>query len=98
MITELETDLLIIHGDRAEALSGAITLLSKNIIIGHIEGGEVLGTIDEMFRHAISKFSHIPFIFQNTKARRKLLKMGEIKKYSYYWFADLDVMISDFQI
>ena len=31
LITELETDLLIIHGDKAEALSGAIATLSKEL-------------------------------------------------------------------
>lgn len=95
LITELETDLLIIHGDRAEALSGAIAALSKNIIIGHIEGGEVSGTIDEMFRHAISKLSHIHFV-SNTKARERLLKMGEIKRNIHIIGSpDLDVMISE---
>ena len=95
LISELKTDLLMIHGDRAEALSGAIAALSKNIIIGHIEGGEVSGTIDEMFRHAISKLSHIHFV-SNTKAKERLLRMGEIERNIHIIGSpDLDVMISD---
>ena len=67
----------------------------QNIIIGHIEGGEVSGTIDEMFRHAISKLSHIHFV-SNTKARERLLKMGEIKRNIHIIGSpDLDVMISE---
>ena len=41
------------YGDRLEALAG-----TNYIKVLHVEGGEVSGNIDEIFRHAISKFSN----------------------------------------
>ena len=46
-IKQNKPDLIIIHGDRVEALAGAIVGAINNILVGHIEGGEVSGTIDE---------------------------------------------------
>ncbi len=95
LIRDLKTDILIVHGDRAEALSGAIAALSENIIVGHIEGGEVSGTIDEMFRHSISKLAHIHFV-SNFKARDRLKLLGELEdKIFVIGSPDLDLMTSD---
>lgn len=47
-----------------------------NIPVGHIQGGEVSGNIDESLRHAMSKFSHFHFV-SNQDAKRRLIKMGE---------------------
>ena len=47
-----------------------------NIPIGHIQGGEVSGNIDESLRHAMSKFSHLHFV-SNSDAKKRLIKMGE---------------------
>ena len=55
-------DLIVIHGDRVEALAGAIVGSLNNILVAHIEGGEVSGTIDELIRHSTSKMSHIHFV------------------------------------
>ena len=57
-IEQTEPDAIIVHGDRLEALAGAIVGAFNNIRVLHIEGGEVSGTIDESIRHAITKFSH----------------------------------------
>jgi UDP-N-acetylglucosamine 2-epimerase (hydrolysing) len=69
-------DLLVVHGDRVEALAGAIVGSLNNVLVGHIEGGEVSGTVDDLLRHAITKLSHIHFV-SNEKAQRRLLQMGE---------------------
>ena len=50
-----------------------------NIPVGHIQGGEVSGNIDESIRHAMSKFSHLHFV-SNQDAKKRLVKMGEPKK------------------
>ena len=52
-------DLVVVHGDRVEALAGAISSSLNNILTLHIEGGELSGTIDEHLRHSISKLSHL---------------------------------------
>lgn len=69
-------DLIVIHGDRAEALAGAIVGAFNNILVAHIEGGEVSGTIDESIRHSISKLAHLHFV-ANEEARSRLIQMGE---------------------
>ena len=43
-------DLIVIHGDRIELLACAIVGSLNNILVAHIEGGEVSGTVDEMLR------------------------------------------------
>ena len=70
------TDLLVVHGDRVESLAGAITGCLNNIKVAHIEGGEISGTIDEIIRHSISKLSHLHFVTNKT-AKQRLLQMGE---------------------
>lgn len=75
-IAEIDPDLIIVHGDRAEALAGAIVGSLNNILVAHIEGGEITGTIDELIRHAVSKMSHIHFV-ANEKAKTRLMQLGE---------------------
>lgn len=75
-IGELQPDLIVVHGDRVEALAGAIVGSLNNILVSHVEGGEISGTIDELIRHAVSKLSHIHFV-ANEDARRRLLQLGE---------------------
>lgn len=69
-------DMLVVHGDRVEALAGAIVGALNNVLVAHIEGGEISGTIDESIRHAVSKMAHLHFV-ANEPARKRLLQMGE---------------------
>lgn len=72
----LRPDIILIIGDRYEALSAAIAAAYMNICIAHIQGGEVSGSIDESARHAISKFAH--FHFPSTeRSANYLIRMGE---------------------
>lgn len=75
-LQEIKPDLLVIHGDRVEALAGASVGALNNVRVGHVEGGEVSGTIDESIRHAVSKLSHIHFV-ANDEARNRLMQLGE---------------------
>lgn len=94
-VKEIEPDLIIIHGDRVEALAGAIVGALNNILVAHIEGGEVSGTIDELIRHAVSKLSHVHFV-SNQIAKKRLTQMGEIAENIYVIGSpDVDVMLSD---
>lgn len=78
-IKSLQPDLIVVHGDRVEALGGALVGSLNNILVAHIEGGEISGSIDEHIRHAISKLSHLHFV-SNQEAQRRLLQMGERKE------------------
>ena len=77
------------------ALAGAITGSLNNILVAHIEGGELSGTIDELIRHAISKLSHTHFV-ANEKAKRRLMQMGELEQSIFVIGSpDMDIMFSD---
>ena len=58
-VREGPPDLLVVHGDRVEALAGAVTGILNDTLVAHVEGGEISGTVDELVRHAISKLSHV---------------------------------------
>jgi UDP-N-acetylglucosamine 2-epimerase (hydrolysing) len=94
-IRENKPDLVVVHGDRVEALAGATSAALNNILVAHIEGGEVSGTIDELIRHAVSKMCHVHFV-SNEKAKKRLLQMGELNESTFtIGSPDVDVMFSD---
>lgn len=94
-VREFKPDLIMVHGDRIEALAGAIVGALDNILVAHIEGGEVSGTVDELIRHAVTKLSHIHFV-SNTEARRRLIQMGESQDVVFVIGSpDIDVMLSN---
>ena len=57
----IRPDVVLLIGDRYEALAAAIAAAYMNITVAHIQGGEVSGSIDESARHAITKFAHLHF-------------------------------------
>jgi UDP-N-acetylglucosamine 2-epimerase (hydrolysing) len=94
-IKEEKPDLIIVHGDRVEALAGAIVGSLNNILVAHIEGGELSGTIDELIRHSVSKLSHLHFV-SNIEAKKRLLQMGELSEsIKVIGSPDIDIMFSD---
>ncbi|MFI1745825.1 UDP-N-acetylglucosamine 2-epimerase [Thalassobellus sediminis] len=94
-IQKVQPDLIVIHGDRVEALAGAIVGSLNNILVAHVEGGELSGTIDELLRHATSKMSHIHFV-ANNKAKLLLEQMGELPESIYsIGSPDVDIMFSN---
>ena len=92
---EVNPDLIVVHGDRVETLAGAIVGSLNNILVAHIEGGELSGTVDELIRHSVSKLSHIHFV-SNADAAKRLLQMGEVQESIFtIGSPDVDVMFSD---
>lgn len=93
-IRELKPDLILVHGDRVEALAAAISGAINNIIVAHVEGGEVSGTIDESIRHAITKLAHVHFV-SNEDSRRRLIQLGELKDSIFVIGSpDIDLILS----
>lgn len=91
-IVDLQPDLVIVHGDRVEALAGSIVGSMNNILVAHIEGGEISGTIDELIRHSVSKLSHIHLV-ANEEAEKRLIQMGELPNSIFVIGSpDLDLM------
>ncbi|NWF72071.1 MAG: UDP-N-acetylglucosamine 2-epimerase (hydrolyzing) [Nitrospirae bacterium] len=94
-VRESLPDMIVVHGDRIEALAGAIVGALTNIRVAHVEGGEVSGTVDELIRHAVSKLSHLHFV-ANEEAKRRLVQMGESEDaILVIGSPDIDVMLSD---
>mgnify|MGYP003516073479 CR=1 FL=1 len=94
-INQINPAAIVVHGDRLEALAGAIVGALNNIKVFHIEGGEISGTIDESIRHAISKFSHYHLV-SNEEAKKRVLQMGEPEENIFIIGSpDIDIMYSD---
>lgn len=75
-LQRLKPDVVLLIGDRYEALAAVIAAAYMNICVAHIQGGEVSGSIDESARHAITKFAH--FHFPSTRRSAEyLIRMGE---------------------
>jgi GDP/UDP-N,N'-diacetylbacillosamine 2-epimerase (hydrolysing) len=71
-------DIVLVTGDRNEALAGAIAGMHLNTLVAHISGGDTTtgGHIDEITRHVISKYAHIHFP-ASPAAANILEQMGE---------------------
>ncbi|MCF4102128.1 UDP-N-acetylglucosamine 2-epimerase [Gillisia sp. M10.2A] len=94
-IKESKPDMIVVHGDRVETLAGAIVGSLNNILVAHIEGGEVSGTVDELIRHSVSKLSHIHYV-SNKQAEKRLIQMGELtNSIRIIGSPDIDVMFSE---
>ncbi len=76
-LSRLQPDLLVVLGDRFEALAVAQAALIMNIPIAHVHGGELtLGAYDNSIRHAISKMASLHFVAAE-EYRRRIIQMGE---------------------
>ncbi len=93
-VRDVKPDLIVIHGDRLEALAGASVGALAGIPVAHIEGGEVSGTVDESIRHAVSKLSHIHLVASSDAAQR-LRQLGEeTERIHIIGSPEIDVMLS----
>lgn len=83
-LKRLNPDILVVLGDRFEALAAAIAATVCKIPVAHIHGGELtLGAMDDAFRHAITKMSHLHFT--STEAyRQRVIQLGEAPTRVHY--------------
>ena len=94
-VHEIKPDLVVVHGDRLETLAGATVGALAGVLVAHIEGGEVSGTVDELIRHAVTKLSHIHFV-ANESAANRVIQLGEKPNLVHVIGSpDIDVMNSD---
>lgn len=93
-LKENRAEVVVVHGDRVEAMAGALAGALHNILVAHIEGGEVSGTVDEHLRHAVTKLSHLHLV-ANEEAKRRVVQLGERPEAVHVTGSpDLDVMSS----
>ena len=81
-LAKLKPDIVFCGFDLGAHLAAAITAMHMNIHVAHIQGGEVSGTIDEVLRHACTKFAHFHFA-ATEQSRKRIIKLGENPKYVY---------------
>lgn len=79
IIEKIKPDIVLSGFDIGANFASAIIGSHMNIVVAHVEGGEVTGTIDESIRHATSRFAHLHFT-SNIEATNRLIKMGENPK------------------
>ncbi len=79
---KLKPNVVFCGFDLGAHLAAAITGAHLNIPVAHLQGGEVSGTIDEIIRHACTKFSHLHFAATD-KSVARIIKLGEDPKYVF---------------
>jgi UDP-hydrolysing UDP-N-acetyl-D-glucosamine 2-epimerase len=74
-------DLLVVLGDRFEMHAAALAAIPFLLPLCHIHGGEETeGAIDNLYRHSLTKLSHLHFT-STELAKRRVLAMGEDPKF-----------------
>ena len=74
----LRPDIVVVLGDRFEILSAVAAATPFRLPVAHIHGGEITeGVMDDLFRHAITKMSHIHFTATD-EYKKKVIQMGEL--------------------
>ena len=73
----LQSDIVLVVGDRVEAFAAASAAYLSGRIVAHVHGGDrAAGQVDDTLRHAITKLSHIHFPATIQSARR-IARLGE---------------------
>lgn len=76
-LARLQPDVLVILGDRFEALAAAQTAMILRIPILHLHGGEITeGAYDDAIRHAITKLSYLHGT-STEEYRQRVIQLGE---------------------
>jgi len=72
-----KTDIVVVLGDRIEAMAGALAGVTSGRLVAHIHGGDVApGDFDDSLRHAITKLAHL-HLTATRAARQRIIRMGE---------------------
>ena len=77
---KLESDIVVVLGDRIEAFAAATAAVLSGRALAHIHGGDrAEGGYDDYMRHAITKMAHLHFAATHGAARR-IARLGERKE------------------
>jgi UDP-hydrolysing UDP-N-acetyl-D-glucosamine 2-epimerase len=81
--SRLSPDIVLVSGDRYEMLAAACAAALTRAIVAHLHGGEVTaGSLDEGWRHAITKIAHLHLATTREFADR-IAAMGEPRRQIY---------------
>lgn len=76
VLDELRPDILVLYGDRGEVVAAAVAAVNLSVPVAHLQGGDVSGNVDDLFRHAVTKLAHLHFPSTEASAAR-IRTMGE---------------------
>ena len=70
-------DLIVVLGDRFEIFATVASAHIAGIPVAHIHGGEITqGSMDDAYRHSITKLSRLHFV-SNEDHQRRVIQLGE---------------------
>ncbi len=79
-LKKINPDVFIVFGDRYEMLSATLSAFILGVPIVHLAGGEkTSGSLDDGFRHSITKLSNLHFPTSNIHKKR-IIQLGEHSK------------------
>lgn len=77
LLLRLRTQIVLVVGDRVEALAAAVAGHLSGLVVAHVHGGDrAMGQADDSIRHAITKLSHLHFAATADSAAR-VARLGE---------------------
>ena len=76
LFRRLKPKMIMVMGDRYEVIAPVIAASYQNILVSHVQGGEISGNIDDKVRDAISCLSdyHFPATKKSSIRLKKILK------------------------
>ncbi|MFM9829176.1 MAG: UDP-N-acetylglucosamine 2-epimerase [Sphingomonas sp.] len=76
-VDRIKPDMLLVLGDREEAMTTALVGAYMNVPVAHVSGGDrVIGNVDDQIRHAVTKLAHLHFVTSAPSAER-VIRLGE---------------------
>jgi UDP-hydrolysing UDP-N-acetyl-D-glucosamine 2-epimerase len=93
-LIKLKPDIFVAFGDRYEMLAAVLSAYILRIPIAHIAGGEkTFGSLDEGYRHSISKLSNLHFPTMEIY-KKTLIQLGENPKtiFNYGSLSELKIL------
>ena len=76
-VARVKPDILMVLGDREEAMTTALVGAYMNIPVAHLCGGDrVIGNVDDQVRHAVTKLAHLHFV-TNSESVERIIRLGE---------------------
>ena len=80
IFSKYKPNIAIVLGDRYETLMCTYACFMQRVPVAHFHGGEkTYGSIDDSFRHSISKMSNIHFV-ERKIYKKRLVQIGECPK------------------
>jgi GDP/UDP-N,N'-diacetylbacillosamine 2-epimerase (hydrolysing) len=77
---EAGSEIVLVLGDRIEALAGALAATTTGRILAHVHGGDVApGDLDDRLRHSITKLAHLHLVASRSAGRR-VARLGESRQ------------------